>query len=93
MFTFGGVGCSTVLRVRLSYPQVWGGCLFPFAEFGLFPMATLVRFFVPASMGRVLVSFSFGWVALNGYTGTIFRTREYVKVSALFKCGLPSMAS
>ena len=59
-----------------SYPRVWGGCLFPFSEFGLFPMATRVRFFVPASMGRVLVLF-WGCRLPNGFTGTIFRTREY----------------
>ena len=58
-------------------------------------MATRVRFFVPASMGRVLVSFSLGWVALNGYTGTIFRTREYGEVVfVLFLvCVLLSMAT
>ena len=34
----------------ISRTRDYGGvCLFPFAEFGLFSMATRVRFFVPAS--------------------------------------------
>ena len=57
------VACHRWLhRYDFSYPRVWGGCLFPFAEFGLFPMATRVRFFIPVNMEGWCLFFS--WCVL-----------------------------
>ena len=58
--SFLGVRYSQWLHgYDFSYPRVWGVFVL-FSEFGLFPMATRVRFFVPANMKGGL--FSFGGV-------------------------------
>ena len=58
------------------------GGLLPFGGVGC-PMDLRVRFFVPASMERVLVLFFLVCGLLNGFMGTIFCTREYEEVVCL----------
>ena len=77
LFSFLSLSCSQWLyRYDFSYPRIWGGGLFIFGGVGC-PMVSRVRFFVPASMGRALVSFSLGWVS-----SMASRVRFFVPASA-----------
>ena len=87
MFPFAGFGVFPIAtRVRFFVPVNMRGGLFPFGGVGC-PMDLRVRFFVPASMGRVLVSFFLVCGLLNGFIGTIFRTREYEEMLGSLEVG------
>ena len=81
-FLFLSLGCSQGLHgYDFSYPRVWG-VLVLFSEFGLFPMATRVRFFVPVNMRGGL--FSFGGVG----SPMVLRVRFFVPASTGSACSL-----
>ena len=74
---------GTIFRTR-----EYGGVVFVlFLECVLLPMASWVRFFVPVNMRRVSVSFFLVCGLLNGFIGTIFRTREYEEMLGSLEVG------